>query len=66
MYVLTGRRRDEFLACPPLVRMGEGTDPPVLMLKTPARTVGEAFTAIRQALGGCASCPNLLYGLRNL
>jgi hypothetical protein len=34
MYVLTSRRRDEFLACPPLVRMGKGTDPPVLMLKT--------------------------------
>jgi hypothetical protein len=34
MYILTGRRRDEFLACPQLVRMGEGTDPSVLMLKT--------------------------------
>lgn len=34
MYVLTGSRRDEFLACPELVRMGDGTDPPVLMLKT--------------------------------
>jgi hypothetical protein len=34
MYVLTGRRRAEFLACPELVRMGERTDPPILMLKT--------------------------------
>ena len=34
MYILAGRRRDEFLACPQLVRMGEGTGPPVLLLKT--------------------------------
>jgi len=63
MYILTGRRRDEFLACPELVRMGEGTDPPVLMLKTTTLSAKYLLrsTKIRVAVfrvGGY-----LLYGL---
>jgi hypothetical protein len=34
MYLLSGLLRDEFLACPELVRIGEGDGGPVLLLKT--------------------------------
>ena len=34
MYILSGRRRSEFLACPELVRMSEGSETPELLLKT--------------------------------
>lgn len=63
MYVLTGRRRDEFLACPQLVRMGEGTDPPVLMLKTTTLSAKYLLRSDKLRVAVLRVRGYLLYGL---
>jgi hypothetical protein len=63
MYVLTGRRRDEFLACPQLVRMGEGTDPPVLMLKTTTLSAKYLLRSAKLRVAVLRVREYLLYGL---
>jgi hypothetical protein len=63
MYILTGRRRDEFLACPQLVRMGEGTDPPVLMLKTTTLSAKYLLRSAKLRVAVLRVRGYLLYGL---
>ena len=63
MYILSGRRRDEFLACPQLARMGEGTDPPVLLLKTTTLSAKYLLRSAKLRVALTRVRGYLLYGL---
>ena len=63
MYFLSGRRLDEFLACPQLVRMGEGTEPPELLLKTTTLSAKYLLRSVKLRVVVLRVRGYLLYGL---
>lgn len=63
MYILSDYRRDEFLACPQLVRMGEGGETPVLLIKTTTLSAKYLLRSARLRLAVMQVRGYLLYGL---
>jgi hypothetical protein len=63
MYTLSGHRRDEFLACPELVRVGEGGEVPVLLLKTTTLSAKYLLRSVRLRVALMQVRGYLLYGV---
>ncbi|WP_116807318.1 hypothetical protein [Steroidobacter cummioxidans] len=63
MYILSGRLRDEFLACPELVRMGEDNAGPVLLLKTTTLSAKYLVRSLRIRVAVMRVREFLLYGV---